>query len=159
MLNNSPISDVRGEATRGPEGGTVRYSKPARRQAKLPPGVEFPTSGWIESLRRLYDGERLVRQTIFDGGEEGALLAVDLIAGTPEPPDGPVRGDAGLLSGEMLRTVTAFYPLDEPDSEPMTSYVSDLYDNGVTVRLSIDVGLALVDAELRAIRRLPEPEC
>lgn len=158
-VNGFPVSAVRGDATRTPEGGRVRYERPAAREIALPAGVQFPISGAQASLAALFSGQALVSQRLFDGGEEGALIAVDLAAGAPEPPPETVAGDGALLAGRMLRVVTAFYAVDAPDSEPLSTYVADILENGVTTRLTIDVGLASVEAELSAVRRLPQPDC
>ncbi|MFC6854525.1 EipB family protein [Marivibrio halodurans] len=158
-VDGTPLSATAGEARRGPEGGEARFERPAGTTLSLPPDTAFPVSGSLNAMRRLFGGEKMVSQMLFDGGEDGALLTVDLAAGTPEPAPEGVRGDRDLLRGRMLRTVTAFYAPDQPDSEPLSTYVSDMYDNGVAARLSIDVGLATIDAELSAIRRLPDPEC
>ncbi|MCR9221780.1 MAG: cell envelope integrity EipB family protein [Alphaproteobacteria bacterium] len=158
-VNGFPVSEVRGEAKRTAEGGRVRFERPAAREVALPTGVQFPISGAQASLAALFSGQALVSQRLFDGGEEGALIAVDLAAGAPEPPPETVAGDAALLRGRMLRVVTAFYAVDAPDSEPLSTYIADILENGVTTRLTIDVGLASVEAELSAVRRLPRPDC
>lgn len=158
-VNGNPISLVAGTARMGSGGGAVRFERPAGATHELAPDTKFPVAATRASMTRLFEGEKLVSQPLFDGGEDGPLLSVDLAAGDPEPPRRDVRGDTDLLQGRMLRTVTAFYLPDKPDSEPLTTYVSDIYDNGVTARLSIDVGLATVNAELTALRRLPPPEC
>lgn len=158
-VDGTPVSATAGTARRGPEGGAVRFERPADTNLSLPADTAFPVSGSLNAMRRLFAGEKMVSQMLFDGGEDGALLTVDLAAGTPEPAPDDVRGDRDLLQGRMIRTVTAFYAPDRPDSGPLSTYISDMYDNGVAARLSIDVGLATIDAELSAIRRLPDPEC
>jgi hypothetical protein len=159
QLNGTTVALTAGTAERGPDGGLVRFDTPANKTLKLPAGTNFPVSGAFYSIPRLFGGERLVSQTLFDGGEEGALLTVDVAAGTPEPaPDG-VAGDRDLLDSPAIRTVTAFYDPDTPDSEPLSTYVADYHANGIATRLSLDIGLAMVGAEVSAIRRLPEPEC
>ena len=158
-VNGNPINLVAGTAEKTSEGGRAQFERPAGTSYTLPPDTAFPVAAARATMERLFAGEKLVSQTLFDGGEDGPLLSVDLAAGDPQPARDDVRGDTDLLQRPMLRTVTAFYLPDAPDSEPLTTYVSDIYDNGVTARLSIDVGLATVNAELTAIRRLPPPEC
>ena len=158
-INGQLFSETSGEARRGPDGGSVSFDRPRGLEIDLPPGVLFPVSGALTSLRGLFGGERLVSQRLFDGGEEGAMLVVDLAAGEPTGPGGPVKGDAELAHGREIRAVTSFFPLGQPDSEPVYTYVGDLYENGVTGRMTLDLGLAVMEAELTAVGRLAAPDC
>jgi len=158
-INGRLFSETRGEARRDPSGGVAEFERPRGLTLDLPAGVQFPVSGALVSMRGLFRGERLVSQRLFDGGEEGAMLVVDLAAGAPSPPSGAIEGDADLATGRMLRAVTSFFPLDQPDSAPVYTYIGDLYENGVTGRMTLDLGLAVMEAELTALRRLDPPAC
>ncbi|MEQ8602134.1 MAG: DUF1849 family protein [Marivibrio sp.] len=158
-INGRLFSETRGDARRSATGGVVEFERPRGLTLDLPAGVQFPVSGALVSMRGLFDGERLVSQRLFDGGEEGAMLVVDLAAGAPEAPTGEIAGDAELAQGRMLRAVTSFFPLAEPDSAPVYTYIGDLFENGVTGRMTLDLGLAVMEAELTAVRRLEPPGC
>lgn len=161
MLNGEVLKSGSGTARIGSDGGRgqVNLHHPEAATLALPEGTVFTVMATRRMLAAFAAGERLITQIVFTGHEMQPQRHTDLIAGTPAPVETPPGGDAVLLQGSPQRMVTALFPLEKADSEPLATYIFDFYTNGVIGRLTLDFGIMSIEGILTEIKRLPDPAC
>ena len=71
----------------------------------------------------------------------------------------PPEGDADLIAGPGWQVITSFYGLNDTDSQPLVTNTAHVYANGITTRISLDIGLAVTKGTLTLLQALPEPSC
>lgn len=129
--------------------GEAVFEQPQAMVLPLKSGTKFPIAATLESLGLLFnDGVRISNYVIFDGSGPTALRATDIVAGKPDPTLEGLSDPAGLTNGEAKRIVTTFFDMTQTDSEPTLTYIVDMLPNGVTTRLTIDLGFMVTEARL-----------
>jgi hypothetical protein len=142
-------ADGRGEAV---------YERPREMSVALDQGTQFPIGATSKSLTALFEeGARISNYVLFDGSGETAIRATDLVAGTPDPTLDGLSDPDGLTTTIAKRVVTTFFDMTRTDSEPTMTYIVDILPNGVTTRLTIDLGFMVTEARLIEIT-LNEPD-
>ena len=152
---------IAGRAERRPDGSVVaNFTAPKNGTLALPPETRFPIDTIQWNLDALWGkNQRLLTYILFDGSDPFAWRATDLVAGKPVAPRADVSDPNGLLVGQMKRIVSALFEVGKQDSEPTTTYISDTLPNGVIVRMTIDIGVMVAEAELVEVLAVPEPGC
>lgn len=159
-MNDELIEVLQGAAIRGEDGsGTVNITEPSVSTISLPKGTQFPVSAFQSTVARLLAGEKIVDYVLFDGSTPEPIRGSDLVLGAARPLDTPPDGDNNLIDGQSWKIVTSFYAMEATDSQPLVSNTADVYINGITTRLSLDIGLAVTDGTLTLLQELPQPKC
>lgn len=159
-MNDSVIEILDGTAVRSEDGsGTVTLTAPSHTEIALPKGTQFPISAFQSTVTRLLAGEKIVDYVLFDGSTPEPIRGSDFVLGDARPLDVLPDGNADLIGGKSWQILTSFFALDSTDSRPLVSNTADVYINGITTRLSLDIGLAVTDGTLTLLQELPQPEC
>lgn len=129
--------------------GEAVFEQPQNMVLPLEAGTTFPIAATLKSLGSLFnDGARIANYVIFDGSGPTALRATDIVAGTPAPTLEGLSDPADLTEGTAKRIVTTFFDMSRTDSEPVLTYIVDMLPNGLTTRLTIDLGFMVTEARL-----------
>ncbi len=148
---------LKGRATLGEGGGTVRMAKPEDKTVALPPGTVFPTRHIIMLIEAARAGERIFDRYMFDGGDvEGAYQVVAAI-GSPRPAQ--EKNDRPLLRAASWPVSMAFYAPRQVEDTPDFQIDGRLYANGIATGLRMDYGTFVVRGELADLVELDKPEC
>jgi hypothetical protein len=160
-LDGRDVAPIRGVATRpGPgQAGRIRLSLPKDHTLALPKEALFPVASFLWTAAQVQKGARTMNYILFDGSHPEPLRVFELLTGTPEALSPPPKGDTQLLEGPAWRTVGSFHRYSGTGAEPLTTVTQNIHANGIGSEITFDIGLAVVQLKLRAIRQLPEPSC
>jgi hypothetical protein len=160
-MNGQDLAPIRGVASRPHPGaaGQVRLSVPKDQTLALPKEARFPVQSFLWTAQQIEQGKRTMNYVLFDGSGPEPMRVFELLTGTAIAIRPPPKGDAELLGGRSWRTVGSFHRYTGTAAEPITSITQDIHDNGIGSAITFDIGLAVVQLKLRAIRKLPEPTC
>lgn len=152
---------LRGEARRESDGPAhVVFREPDDRRMALPEDTVFTRTHTKKVLRLAREGGVSYFTHLFDGtGEDDGLHAVNAVilkdmTGADVPAAAPMLED--VASWEV---VLAFFSPDDVDSVPDSEQRMRLFANGVVGHLNIDYGDFAMEARLRELERLDDPEC
>ena len=151
--NGVKVKDLKLTARRGADGAvTVRFSRPAGRESRLPAGTLFP----VQATRRLILAARAGRRHLgfftFEGFEDGRARFVSALIGAA---DGQGTPAAGALAGVASWPVAlAYYPQGAGGGAQMPEYEISfrLYDNGVLDDLRLSYGDYALKGRLAKLR-------
>ena len=159
-MNNEVIEALQGSAQLNADGsGTVNITRPANQTLPLPKGTVFSVTAFHETVGKILAGEKIVNYILFDGSTPEPIRGTDVVVGPAKPMETPPEGDAGLITGPGWQVVTSFYGLNDTDSQPLVTNTAHVHANGVTTRISLDIGLAVTEGTLTLVQALPEPAC
>jgi hypothetical protein len=138
--------EVKGTATREPDGTTVRLTKP--READL--GLQrawFPTGHLVELLHKAESGGHFYEANLFDGSDDAdRVMTTSVVIGKRREakPDDPEYAALGSLKDDPYWPVTIAY-FDTSGGKgsgmlPTYTISLKLHDNGVTRDLLMDYG-------------------
>jgi len=140
-----------GKATLGPEGGTVRLTRPQAAEAPLPAGTLFPMAHLADVLAGARRGERMLGHLLFDGTEGLATYDVSTLVAPAVP-----SSEADLVAWPLR---IAFFLHGSPSETPELEVSAHLRDDGVADRLVYDYGSFVISAKLTELEALVPPEC
>ncbi len=160
-MNGRGVAPIRGVASRPHPGaaGQVRLSVPKDQTVALPKDARFPVQSFLWTAQQIEQGKRTMNYVLFDGSGLEPMRVFELVTGTANAIKPLPNGDTELLGGRSWRTVGSFHRYTGNAAEPITTITQDIHDNGVGSAITFDIGLAVVQLKLRAIRKLPEPSC
>jgi hypothetical protein len=153
---------MRGEARLDKPGGTVTATAdlPTRAEAKLPPGVLFPTAHTRLILQKAAEGESVVTAEFFDGSASTEAMQVSALIGVGEKDWPGLPKKIPELAGKTSYPIGLAYFLNEDnDGTPDQEQHLQLYENGVLGSLTITFGTIKVRAVLDSLKVQPEPAC
>lgn len=173
-LDNKVVAEYEGvadfESALG--NGAAKLRKPEEKVVTLPPGVLFP-SGYMQSLldaaRR---GEQNVAREVFDGTSEsdyyhvvsaigaGTSISAAQQEGAPARDNAPNKSVQKAIKGLTWWPVqVSYYGLEQNEGLPEFEMAFKLYDNGVSVDLTLDYGAFALLASLQRIDAYKAPDC
>lgn len=155
------IEDVRGDAQLKADdtGGVVEFSKPRVTTLDLPAGTKFPTSFMFAQMRAAFDGSRMERDLVFEGGSiEGPQIVTTAIL-PPRPPQGDGVLKPPLGPYKVWPMYVAYFPADDPEGNPETEIALDVQANGVVPRFILDYGAFKLRAVLARIEPIENEGC
>ncbi len=163
-MNDTVVEALKGQAvlrdgSNGGSAGEVVFEGDEPVVVPLPPDAQFPVAAFRDTMEGVAAGERVVNYVLFDGSSRDAVRGVDFVTGPADPPAVTPQGDAELLTGPAWRVVSSYYDIKATDAEPQATNTIDVYRNGVTSSLLIDLGVATVQGTLMSVTALPEPDC
>ncbi len=138
--------ELRGNATREPEGVKIEIDKPEPKSFELQP-TQFPTQHLVDLIHRAKEGETFYETSIYDGSEDAdkAMTTTVIVGkqGTTTNND-PERKALDKLGAEKFWPVDIAY-FDETSEEggedtPEYRISFKLYENGLTRDLQMDYG-------------------
>lgn len=135
-----------GNATTGPQGGSVTYLVPKGRVLKLPPGTLFPMAHTREILQAAAAGKSFIDPPLFDGtSKHGAEHSFVAILGHEKPKSSKFTALSDLPA---TRVDIGFFRRSMKDDSPDFRTEMRYYSNGVARGVKLDFGAFVVDGKL-----------
>jgi hypothetical protein len=137
--------ELRGNATREPEGVKIDIELPEKKTLELQP-TQFPTQHLVDLINRAKTGETFYETSIFDGSEDADnSMTTTVIVGKQAnaSTSDPEYKALDKLSGEKFWPVDiAYFDETSENGEDMPEYRISfkLYENGLTRDLDMDYG-------------------
>lgn len=137
--------ELRGNATREPEGVKIDIELPEKKTLELQP-TQFPTQHLVDLIKRAKAGETFYETSIFDGSEDAdKSMTTTVIVGKQAnaSTSDPEFKALDKLSGEKFWPVDiAYFDESSENGENMPEYRISfkLYENGLTRDLEMDYG-------------------
>jgi hypothetical protein len=145
--------ELRGNATREPQGVKIQIDKPEPKSFDLQP-TQFPTQHLVDLINRAKTGETFYETSIFDGSEDAdKAMTTTVIVGKQAATTGndPELKALNKLSAEKFWPVDIAY-FDETseggEDTPDYRISFKLYENGLTRDLEMDYGDFVIRGQL-----------
>ena len=145
--------ELRGNATREPDGVKIQIDKPETKSIELEP-TQFPTQHLVDLISRAKTGETFYETSIFDGSEDAdkAMTTTVIVGRQSNTSNGDPEAKAlDALSGEKFWPVDIAY-FDEAteggEDTPEYRISFKLYENGLTRDLEMDYGDFVIQGQL-----------
>ena len=145
--------ELRGNATREPDGVKIQIDKPETKSIELEP-TQFPTQHLVDLISRAKTGETFYETSIFDGSEDAdkAMTTTVIVGRQSNTSNGDPEAKAlDALSGEKFWPVDIAY-FDEAteggEDTPEYRISFKLYENGLTRDLEMDYGDFVISGQL-----------
>ncbi|HEY6633068.1 MAG TPA: cell envelope integrity EipB family protein [Rhizobiaceae bacterium] len=145
--------ELRGSATREPQGVKIQIDKPEPKSFELQP-TQFPTQHLVDLIHRAKTGETFYETSIFDGSEEAdKAMTTTVIVGKQANTanNDPELKALNKLSSEKFWPVDIAY-FDETseggEDTPDYRISFKLYENGLTRDLQMDYGDFVIRGQL-----------
>ena len=145
--------ELRGNATREPDGVKIQIDKPETKSFELEP-TQFPTQHLVDLISRAKTGETFYETSIFDGSEDAdkAMTTTVIVGRQSNTSNGDPEAKAlDGLSGEKFWPVDIAY-FDEAteggEDTPEYRISFKLYENGLTRDLEMDYGDFVIEGQL-----------
>ena len=145
--------ELRGNATREPDGVKIQIDKPETKSIELEP-TQFPTQHLVDLISRAKTGETFYETSIFDGSEDAdkAMTTTVIVGRQSNTSNGDPEAKAlDGLSGEKFWPVDIAY-FDEAteggEDTPEYRISFKLYENGLTRDLEMDYGDFVIQGQL-----------
>lgn len=160
-VDGAPAEAIEGRAEIDEEGrGVADFTAPREVSFPIPKGTFFPVSASQYTLTQIWEEDKtLVNYLMFDGDSPTPVRGTDIVAGVPGSILADLKGDPTMVSGPLRRVITTLFDLAETDSEPQATYIVDILENGISTRITVDMGFMVVEALLSRIDPIPLPEC
>jgi hypothetical protein len=138
--------EVKGTATKEPNGLKVEIEKPQKNSIDLAP-TQFPTQHLVELIDKAERGETFYETNLFDGSEDAnKVMTTTVIVGKPATPDksDPEFPALAKIAKDRYWPVDIAY-FDQSNNEsgeevPEYRISFKLHDNGITRDLTMDYG-------------------
>lgn len=148
------------------KGGTVKFTQPATKTLRLPPGTLFPTEHTRRLLEAAEKGSHVLAKVVFDGTDaEGPFNVTGIVTRlTPANSNsgaaiGKEGVNASLLSAPSWIMQLAFFPIASSEAEPDYEIGLRYYLNGVADEMIQSYGDFTLKATLDKLQPLPKPDC
>jgi hypothetical protein len=146
LVDQDLDKEVKGTATRGPDGITVKLTKPQKTDLTLRQ-TWFPTQHLVELLGNAERGEHFYETSLFDGSDDAdRVMTTTVVVGKQTEPkaDDPEYAELGSLKNDPYWPVTIAY-FDTSGGKgsgmlPTYTISLKLHDNGITRDLLMDYG-------------------
>ena len=145
FIDEALDTEVKGTATTGPEGTTVKLQKPEPKELDLKP-TRFPTEHLLELIGKAKAGENFYETDLFDGSDEASeVMMTSVIVGKAESveEDDPERSAMKKLADDKFWPVTiAYFDGEETEGEETPDYNISfkLHESGITRDLLMNYG-------------------
>jgi hypothetical protein len=160
MTQGAVTARIAGEAEVQADGtGIVRYTEPAAREERLPPGTMLPNHHTILTLNAARGGQRLVVGPLFDGtSEDGAQDTTTVLSAWDAPRE--VEGFPTLSPLGSVRMRIAFFDRDaqqQGGGATTPSYEVSLryWENGIADQLLMDFREFVVEGRMLKLEPVP----
>jgi len=160
LTQGAVTSRIAGEAEIAADGtGLVRYTEPAPREERLPPGTMLPNHHTIVTLNAARAGQRLVVGPLFDGtSEDGAQDTTTVLSAWDAPR--AVEGFPTLSPLGSVRMRIAFFDRDaqqQGGGATTPSYEVSLryWENGIADQLLMDFREFVVEGRMVKLEGVP----
>jgi hypothetical protein len=145
--------ELRGNATREPDGVKIQIDKPEPKSFELQP-TQFPTQHLVDLINRARTGETFYETSIFDGSEEAdRAMTTTVIVGKPASTgssDPELKALDALGSEKFWPVDIAYFDESTEGGEETPDYRISfkLYENGLTRDLDMDYGDFTIHGQL-----------
>jgi hypothetical protein len=160
MTQGAVTQRIAGEAEIGPDGsGTARYTEPAEKQERLPPGTLLPNIHTIVALNAARSGQRLLVAPLFDGtSDDGVQDTTTVLSAWDGPREVAEFPSLSPLGSARMRI--AFFDRDaqqQGGGATTPSYEVSLryWENGVADELLMDFRDFVVEGRMIKLDPVP----
>jgi hypothetical protein len=164
-LNDNLVDTVDGSAERKSADVDIELKKPAKKSFALEQKVIFPT----EHMRRIIEaaraGETLLEIPVYDGSETGEKVYNTLtVIGQPIAPgdtDDAAKGNQELAKLKRWPVTISYFDRAKRDGEqePVYSIGFELYENGISRKLSLDYNDFVISGRMSQLELKPASAC
>lgn len=166
-INSNLVDSVDGSAERKASAVGVALKKPEAKKFDLESGIIFPT----EHMRRIIEaaraGQTILELPVYDGSETGEKVYNTLaiigkeIAPTEKPDDAAANAPAMAGLKRWPVTISYFDRSKKESGEPLPVYSIgfELYENGVSRKLSLDYNDFVIIGKMSQIDIKPAAAC
>jgi len=135
----------------------VRYSRPKKKTELLPADTLFPGQHVEQILAAAKAGQRLLRNTVFDGSTQENPFEISTFLGKPRIDT--ISPFKELRDRTLWPIRLAYYKVGAVTPAADFEMAIQLYDHGVAGDMLYDYGNFSVDVKLQEIEILPMPSC
>ncbi|MEW9835785.1 cell envelope integrity EipB family protein [Mesorhizobium marinum] len=145
--------ELRGSATREPDGVKIQIDKPESKSFELHP-TQFPTQHLVDLIARARNGETFYETSIFDGSEDAdKAMTTTVVVGKPaitRSNDPELKALASLATEKYWPVDIAYFDEATEGGEETPDYRISfkLYENGLTRDLDMDYGDFTIHGQL-----------
>jgi hypothetical protein len=145
--------ELRGNATREPQGVKIQIDKPETKSIELQP-TQFPTQHLVDLIKRAKTGETFYETSIFDGSEDAdKAMTTTVVVGKPTDAsnsDPEVKALHALSTEKFWPVDIAYFDETSEGGEDTPEYRISfkLYENGLTRDLEMDYGDFVIRGKL-----------
>ena len=165
FINDNLVDSVDGSAERKKTDVGVDLKKPAKKTFALEQKIIFPT----EHMRRIIEaaraGQKLLEVPVFDGSETGEKVYNTLtVIGqeiAPGETDDAAKGNKDLAKLKRWPVTISYFDRSKRDGEqePVYSIGFELYENGISRKLSLDYNDFVISGRMSQIELKPASVC
>jgi hypothetical protein len=165
VTNGKETENYNGKAGLNSDGsGSVTYSTPEGKTAKLPAGSLFPSAHTALILQEAARGENLFSRRVFDGSDEDGSSDISAFISPAQAVADEARLDPSLKGNALLAEAAwpvhmAFFKINGDTPEPDYEMDLTLLPNGIARHMKIDYGDFSVIGDLKEVIPLPAPNC
>jgi hypothetical protein len=158
--NQMLTDEIKGSAARENGAVKVRLVRPENASLAFQPGPIFPTDHLRRIIAAADAGEMLIEQEVFDGSETGdRVYRTTAVIGKLRITEAEPAERAMAAVRRWPVSVAYFSSLSEGDQTPEYAISFDLWENGVSTRLTMDYGDFALAGDLVELQLLPVPDC
>lgn len=145
--------ELRGNATREPQGVKIQIDKPETKSFELQP-TQFPTQHLVDLINRARTGETFYETSIFDGSEDAdKAMTTTVVVGKPtntSSSDPELKALSKLGAEKFWPVDIAYFDETSKGGEDTPDYRISfkLYENGLTRDLEMDYGDFVIRGQL-----------
>ncbi len=153
--DTATTQQTEGEANTGPQGGEARYTLPAVKTIKLPPGTLLPmahTNAIIEAARA---GKKFLGIPLFDGTSDKGAQDTNIVILDWKPAGAEGKAWPDLLRLPSTHVHVAFFDRTKDAVTPEYEVGMRYWENGVGDDLRMDFGDFVMDGKLTQFTLLP----
>ncbi|HVX98183.1 MAG TPA: cell envelope integrity EipB family protein [Pseudorhodoplanes sp.] len=164
-LNENLVDAVDGSAERRDSDIGIGLKKPEKKTFSLEQGVIFPT----EHMRRIIEaaraGEKLLDVAVYDGSETGEKVYNTLtVIGqsiAPSDTDDAAKGNQELAKLRRWPVTISYFDRAkrEGEQEPAYSIGFELYENGISRKLTLDYNDFVISGRMSQLELKPASAC
>jgi hypothetical protein len=166
FINDNLVDSVDGSAERKASAVGVSLKKPGTKKFDLESGIIYPTEHMRLIIEAARDGKKILELPVFDGSETGekvynTLTVIGQEIGPDNKPDDAAAGAAALAGLKRWPVTISYFDRAKRDGEqlPVYSIGFELYENGVSRKLSLDYNDFVITGKMSQIDIKPAAAC
>ncbi len=165
-INQNLVDSVDGNAERKTAAVGIDLKKPKGKAFELEPGVIFPTEHMRRVIEAARAGQTILELPVFDGSETGekvynTLAVIGPAVASDKEPDDAAANAPGLKGLKRWPVNISYFDRAKKDGEqlPVYSIGFELYENGVSRKLSLDYNDFVITGKMSQLDLKPVVAC
>jgi hypothetical protein len=165
-INQNLVDSVNGNAERKKSAVGIDLKKPKVKKYELEQGVVFPTEHMRRIIEAAREGKTILELPVFDGSETGEKVYNTLtVIGQPissdKAPDDAANGSPLLAGLKRWPVNISYFDRAKKSGEQLPAYSIgfELYENGVSRKLSLDYNDFVITGKMSQLDLKPVTAC